>query len=193
MSFISGPYRWTFTPETGIRLPLGITEDAPSLRYSQNGIPINADAYGGNPIDAIYTGMTAFIGFVFQEWDETGVQHLLSTPGGVMGQLGSLGCPFIDKQAGVLIGERLPFADCAEPEIFIAYRASMAPNQEIELSFGGSRLRQVPIVLQLYPYARTVGTNPNETVHVFELLDALPVPNPLKSHATSLANYISGL
>lgn len=191
MSFVSGPYKWTFNVGT-TRQPLGITEDAPALRYMHNGVPILADAYGGNPIDAIYTGMTGMIGFVFQEWDAVGLQALLSRPGGIMGRFGELGCPFIEKQADVLIGQRLPFADCVTPEYFIAYRAAILPNNEIEIFFGGSRLRQVPIVFQLYPYARdtdATGGTP-DTVQIFELLASLPA-NITKTGATSLATFIS--
>lgn len=184
MSFISGPYRWTFAGES-----LGITETAPLLRYTQNGVPIIADAAGGLPIDAIFTGLTGFMGFTFQEWDADGIQELLARPGGQIGQYTNIGCPFIDAQADVLIGTRIPFAACVSPDIFIAYRASVVPNQEIELAFGGSELRRVPIVLQLYPYARP------ETVHIFELIENIDdMPEDVtKSGATSLATYITGL
>jgi len=181
MSFIAGPYAWTF----GGR-PLGTLELAASVNIRKLGRPIVADAFAGQQIDHIQTGLIASVDMIFQEADAPGVQLLLDTFSGTkLGRLGKLGCPGLEASANVLCGERLSLATCASPNVLIAYRAAIPPEYDIRLLYG-SDLRQVPIRFQLYPYEREIGSG---TLQVFEELDAKP-EDTTKDGALGMPAYL---
>lgn len=181
MSFISGPYAWTF----GGR-PLGTLEVAADVNIRKLGRPIVADAFGGQQIDHIQVGLTGTIDMIFQEADAPGVELLLATfSGGKFGQLGKLGCPGLEASANVLCGERLSIAECASPAVVIAYRAAIPPDYDIRMLFG-SELRNVPIRFQLYPYERSIGSG---TLQVVEFLDGKPA-DVTKAAALGMPAYL---
>ncbi len=169
MGFHSGPYNWTFN-----ELPLGITADAPILTPIPTGAPVTADLFGGEPVDEIYTGMTATMQMVFQEIDETGLVALLNTHGINNGQVKNLGCPMGEQLSDVLLGTVSNNASCSDitKKFFIAYRAVIAANTPIEMLRGG-RLQQVPVLFNLWPYVRD-SPQGSDSIHLYEWLATLP-------------------
>lgn len=182
MSFVAGPYAWTFAGR-----PLGVVEDGVQLTIRKLGAPVVADAFGGQPVDYIQQGLIGSMDVVFQEFDALGVQYLLDTYSGAsFGQIGNLGCPGVDISANVLCGERLPFANCTSPNVIIAYRAAIPPDFDLSLLFG-SRLRNVPVRFNLYPYEREIGS---DNLHIVELLSAKPGSTSFGS-AASIKQYLA--
>ena len=154
MSFIAGPYTWTFGTSggpVGSVAPLGVTEDGPSLEFSAQVDPIIGDNLGGSMQDGIYRGGDCFIDMVLQEYNAAGARFAFypwNTAFGTIGCVGALLSAYADQLVATPLN---PTCTGAGTLVFTGFKAVLAPNFPIRILMG-SRLRNVPIRMQLLPY-----------------------------------------
>ena len=160
MAFTSGAYMWYWRGS-----PLGVVADTPEITLTHFGQPINADVFGGRPIDYIFQGMEVTLDIVFQEYRQDNVQSLLAQHSRIVGGAGfngssnvaTIGCPMVDNYGDVLWGKAASFhltnteISCTFPTWFISRRVTVALDTPITLLMG-TGLRVVPIRFQLNPY-----------------------------------------
>jgi len=167
----------------GTILSLGIMTEAPRLRDRPISEPINADAAGGIPADYLAMGRFATLDLVLAEYNSLGCEELLKTAGG-QGTLANVATPMVDLYHRIVFGIGIG-AQLGKHNVFIARCAAIAPNYPLDLLMG-SKLRQVPVQLQLFPYNYpTTGGN----LQCYELYtdSTPPIGNP--ADATSYAAH----
>lgn len=192
MAFVAGPYAWYVvkpgSPTT--TYGLGIVSDAPRLREKPISEPIKADAAGGMTAEWLNMGKQATLDIVFAEYDNLGVAELLQTAGG-QGVVNSIGCPMVANFSRIIYA--IPLSSCiTKHNVFIARSAAISPDFPVELLLG-SRLRQVPLQLTLYPYEYALNSG-NIKTHEFSTdLSAPYIPADATNYAAhrTLSAFLS--
>ena len=160
MSFISGPYNWTWND-----VSLGIVEDAPEVAAQLGDEVITGDNLGDSIQGIIDRGGNVFLTFIFQEWD---LAKKAFWPGAAdansfdVSKVGGL------RPTGVLKGTAIT-GSLVTPKLWTAPRATIAPGFNVRYQLG-SRLRNVPVTVLCMPSVRVsesatyvdtlYGTNP---------------------------------
>lgn len=185
MGFVAGPYAWYVVKpgSPAVTYGLGIVSDAPRLREKPISEAIKADAAGGMTAEWLNLGKIATLDMVFAEYDNLGVAEILQTAGG-QGAAGALGCPMVANFSRIIYALPLS-AYITKHNVFIARSAALSPDFPVELLMG-SRLRQVPVQLTLYPYEYAAGSGTILT-HEFST-DATP-PYAAPADATNYAGH----
>jgi len=153
MTFIAGPYTWTFNSNS-----LGIMEDAPALEHTNAGANISGDNLGDSIQDSVYRGGNLFVNVVLQEWDLTACQEAFA-PWATAGDKGLVGQPgkLFSSWAAPLIGTVVT-GTTATPALVNFKKAVIAPGFSVQQLLG-TRLRQLPIRFLILPYADASGVN----------------------------------
>jgi hypothetical protein len=139
---------------------VGITESGYEIQTESSAEMVNqTDAYGDSVIDAVYRGGNWFIQFTskaykagsitpFWPWGSLGVLLTTAAP---LGRLAS------DVAAATVLTAVANTPAAAAPATLTASKSILAPNSPARLLFD-SRVRNVPVRLQLLPYVITTGT-----------------------------------
>lgn len=159
MSFIAGPYSWTYgTPAgpVGAVYPLGTIEDAPSLELSNEIDPITGDNLGAAIQDGIYRSGPCFFNLVLQEYNLASARYCFqpwATNFGDVGCVGGLLSTYADALVGTPLSPLCTLGGIALEgyKVITFYKAVLAPGFPIRLLFG-SRLRNVPLRFAILPY-----------------------------------------
>ena len=185
MSFLSGPYFWSFGAIDHIATaePLGVVEDAPTFRMARESDPIVGDNLGAAIQGVVDRAGSLFMDMILQELDADAVLRAwwpydpaaLPPADGVPVQLGRVG-----TSTGRTIGRLTPTFELRATKIlnvgdsvtdrqmtFLRFKnASLAPGFDITQLLG-SRLRNVPISFLCQLFVESGDT-------VFWSTDALP-------------------
>jgi len=161
MSFLSGPYVWSFGPvdhAVGTEL-LGVVEDAPTLRMSRDSDPITGDNLAASIQAVVDRGGNLFIDMILQELDPDAVLRAWwpydpSAVNGVPAQLGRIGTstgrtfgrltPSFELRAEKLINASEIGAADRFMHLLRFQFTSIAPGFDVSQLIG-SRLRNVPM------------------------------------------------
>lgn len=172
MSFLSGPYFWSFGPidhTTGTQ-PLGVVEDAPTFRMAREADPITGDNLGAAIQGIVDRGGNLFIDMILQELDADAVLRAWwpydpaaavapASNAGVPVQLGRIGITGTGAGTGRQIGRLTPTfelrgdkilnpGDLPTTDRFMTLlrfqAAAIAPGFDVTQLLG-SRLRNVPM------------------------------------------------
>lgn len=162
MSFIAGPYTWTYGTQSGPMggtYTLGITEDTATLEYSGAGVdPIRGDNLGDVIQDGVFRGGNYYLELVLQEYNLPAARHCFHPWTGTFGEVGIVGS-LLSAYADVIQATPLsPLSTLGteSTKILYIYKAVLAPGFSIRHLFG-SRLRNVPVRFLLLPVL--VGTS----------------------------------
>lgn len=156
MTFVAGPHTATFTPPGGTALALGVTQDGYELEYTKFWDPIRGDNMGETIQDGVIRGGDCFLSFVLNEYDSAAGAKMFwpeaiaaATDLGKVGQVGRLA----SSLAGSLVLTPVAGTSAATigPATLTAAKAILAPGFPVKFLFA-TRLRTVPIRLQLLPY-----------------------------------------
>lgn len=129
----------------------GLVKDVRRLRRRSRAAPITADKYGDSMIDGVYRGGDCFLLCTFIEWTPA-IRALLwpyDSDFGVMGQCGRLLTDL--AKALVLTAEAGSPAAAEGPASITAAKSILAPENDVEILLGNES-RDVPVLLQLFPY-----------------------------------------
>lgn len=180
MAFLAGPFELYINPyaEVGAvagagALALGKTRDGIEVEITHAMQEVAGDDLGQETIqDYILAGGNCFLNFTLLEWNATGVAYLRKMytaqgGGGSEGSMGSIGCRASDY-AFPLGWALISTSACPTnitPYIYHAEYAALPPNSPLRYSLS-SRLRELPIRLQLFPadhsgYARAMSIGGN--------------------------------
>lgn len=146
---ISGPYTWYYNT-----LPLGLVEDAPTMRFESSMEPITGDNLADTIQGIINRGGNMFLDFVFQEWNAAAAKEAFWPFSADQGQLDvtgvrAIGCQLSGK---LLVGQAVDTTgSCTSPLRVYALNAVLAPNFNVAYLMG-SRLRNVPVSMLLMPW-----------------------------------------
>lgn len=159
MSFISGPYAWTYGSPggpVGAAYPLGTIEDAPALEMGNEVDPISGDNLGSAMQDGIFRGGSCFLNLVLQEYNLPVAHycfHPWATNFGDVGCVGSLLSTYADSLVGTPLSPLCTLGGVLVEglKVITFYKAVLAPGFPIRLLFG-SRLRNVPLRFAILPY-----------------------------------------
>lgn len=157
MSFVSGPYTWTYNGWS-----LGVLADAPRLRFGFTAEEIRGDNLGEAIQGLINRGGSMYLDLIFQEWDLRAVQEViwpfLAYQGNLshLGFMGTaiaaeagypaIGCPM----AGKPLIATATASSCASPKTFTFTNALLAPQTDVAWLMG-STLRNVPVSMLIIP------------------------------------------
>lgn len=132
----------------------GLVKDTRRLRRRSRAAPITADKYGDSIIDGAYRGGDCFLLCTFIEWNANvrAVLWPFNADFGVMGQCGRLMTDLAKEM--VLTAEAGSPAATEGPATITASKAILAPENDVEVLFGNDS-RDIPVLLQLYPYQDT--------------------------------------
>lgn len=149
-TFIAGRYSGTYNS-----VDVGITENGYTLTIDSSAQMINqTDAYADSVIDWVYRGGNAHLQFEskaykagsitpFWPWGALGVLRTNAAP---IGRLAS------DVASAMILTATAATPAAASPASLTASKSILAPNNPASLLFD-ARVRNVPVRLQLLPYA----------------------------------------
>ena len=167
-SFIAGRYSATYGL-SGAGVDVGITNDGFRVRQEVHYEPINeSDHYGQSTLDLIYRGGDVFLEFLAKVygsvistsaisafWPWGAGLGILQTFGSGAGPL-PIGRLAYDLNHQTVLTSTAGSPAVSTPASLTALRTALAPNFRGELLFN-SRLRQVPIQLQMLPNETTAS------------------------------------
>ena len=160
MSFLSGPYVWSFGPvdhAVGTEL-LGVVEDAPTLRMSRESDPITGDNLAASIQAIVDRGGNLFVDMILQELDPDAVLRSWwpydpAAVNGVPAQLGRIGTstgrtfgrltPSFELRAQKILNAGDPVTDRYMNLLRFKF-TSISPGFDVSQLIG-SRLRNVPM------------------------------------------------
>jgi hypothetical protein len=154
-TYIDGAYAGTYNS-----VAIGPTENGWRLRKTMSGQAIDeSDQYGNTLIDFFYRGGSCRLSCDAQEYKAGTIAPFW--PWGSMGQVittaNPIGIRASDVAKAVVLTSTANTPAAAAPASLTATYAVMAPGQDVNLDFH-SKLRTVPIILQLLPYASSSNT-----------------------------------
>lgn len=154
-TLIAGPYTASYNS-----VDVGFTLDG--FRYSQeySGEMINqSDLFGDMLIDIIYRGGNAKMSYTSRSYKAGSVTPFW--PWGALGVMFTSAAPIArkarDVAAAFVMTSTANTPAAASPATATASKSILAPNTNGELLFD-SKVRNVPVVLQLLPYEGAAGT-----------------------------------
>lgn len=135
---------------------LGLVEGPRKLRRRSKAEPISADKWGDTQIDGIYRGGDCFLQMTFKEWTSA-VRNILWPFDSDFGDVGPVG-DLLTAHAKVLVltAKDGSLADTNGPSVITANLAILAPENDVEILMGNVQ-RDVPVLLQLFPYTVSTG------------------------------------
>jgi hypothetical protein len=151
-TFVAGRYSGTYNA-----VDVGITRDGYNLEQESSGEVLDeTDAYGGSVIEAVYRGGSCFLSFTakaykagsttpFWPWGALGVMSTAAAP---IGRLAT------DVASAMVLTATAATPAATAPATLTATKAILASNGSASLLFN-SKVREVPVRLQLYPYVST--------------------------------------
>lgn len=154
-TYVDGSYTTTYNA-----VGIGPTENGWSLRKTMNGQLIDeSDQYGNTLIDFFYRGGSCRLSADAQEYKAGTTAPFW--PWGALGQVittaNPIGIRASDVAKAIVMTSTAGTPAAAAPATLSATYAIMAPGQDVQLNFH-SRLRTVPIIWQLLPYASSSNT-----------------------------------
>jgi len=154
-TYIDGAYAGTYNA-----VGIGPTENGWRLRKSVSGQAIDeSDQYGNTLIDFFYRGGSCRISCDAQEYKAGTIAPFW--PWGSLGQVITSAVPIgmraSDVAKALVLTSTAGTPAAAAPATLTATYSVMAMGQDVELFFH-SRLRTVPIILQLLPYTSSGST-----------------------------------
>lgn len=151
-TFVAGRYSGTYNA-----VDVGITDDGYTLQQDLSVEAIDeSDAYGGTLIDFIYRGGNAFLRFMSKAYKAGSISPLW--PYGALG-VGATAAAPIGRLASAIAAAMVLTSTAntpaaAAPASLTGPGSILAPNFSWELLYN-SKLRRVPVRLQLLPYLDT--------------------------------------
>lgn len=154
-TFVAGRYSGAYNS-----VDVGITQEGYTLQQDSDGELINeTDAYGGSVIDWVFRGGNSFLQFEskaykagsispFWPWGALGVMLAAAAP---IGRLAS------DAAVSMVLSAVANTPAAAAPASLTGTKSLLAPNNPASLLFN-SKVRNVPVRLQLLPYLISTGT-----------------------------------
>lgn len=140
----SGAYTATWNALAIGELQLGGIRE----RYQYSSRPIFFDSVGSTPVDHLFGGVVMFLDFVCMNYNAAAIQSMRwpwhATRGMAPVSGGSL---WEMAKPLILIGCR----NDINPLTKTYYKTILAPGQDVELDFTGSKERTVPIRLMVFP------------------------------------------
>lgn len=154
-TFVAGRYAGTFNA-----VDVGITRDGYVLEQeSRQEVIDETDLYGGSVIDAVYRGGNCFLRFDSKAYKAGSITPFW--PWGALGVLFTTAAPIgrlaTDVASAMVLTATAGTPAAAAPATLTAPDAILAPNSSAALLFN-SKVREVPVRLQLFPYDATGGT-----------------------------------
>lgn len=154
-TYIDGAYTGTFNA-----VAIGPTENGWRLRKSMSGQAIDeSDQFGNTLIDFFYRGGSCRISCDAQEYKAGTIAPFW--PWGAMGQVitsaNPIGIRASDVAKALVLTSTANTPAAAAPASITANYSIMAMGQDVNLDYH-SRLRTVPIILQLLPYVSSSNT-----------------------------------
>lgn len=148
-TFIAGRYS-----ATNNSVDVGITKDGYRLEQGSEAELLNeTDAFGATLIDWVYRGGSVRLNFRSKEYKAGSLACFW--PWGALGVLQTTSAPISrlasDVAVAFVLSSTANTPAAAAPASLTATKAILAPNVPAEILFD-SRLREVPISLQLLPY-----------------------------------------
>lgn len=154
-TYIDGAYTGTYNA-----VAIGPTEDGFKLTKTMSASLIEAsDVYGDTLIDGFYRGGSCRLACDAQEYKSGTIAPFW--PFGGMGSVFTSAIPagrrLSDLASAIVLTSTANTPAAAAPASLTGAYSIMAPGQSVELSFN-TKLRTVPIVLQLLPYTSSSNT-----------------------------------
>ncbi len=169
MAFIAGAYSAQIDLVAGA-LPIGVVEDGFELEYVWEGEEIVGDNLGGSVQDGIYRGGNVFLNMILLEWTQTGVQTLIwpwteeddvgapPTTVAPLGAVGAIGRQWTEEpregQRSITLtaAPASPAAIGTSPIFTLTAKLAIPTPGTRNIITMASKLRRMPIRLQLLPY-----------------------------------------
>lgn len=153
-SFIAGPYKVSAgsgTPFLNNLTDLGCIEEGFTLEITPSVDPIRCDSYGDAIVDGVYRAGNMYLDFVLNEAEKDAVQSIF-WPFGTLGEVGVPGKLLSDFSQNLQLEAVSGTAAASGDFNYISTTAAiLAPNYPLRILFS-SRLRNIPIRLQLLPF-----------------------------------------
>jgi len=146
MTFIAGPYTMTYNS-----LSLGIIEDAIRLEITPSEDGIQGDNLGDTIQDGVYRGGNCYIDIVMQEYNAAGALAAFAPWHATFGNIGQVGILKSSLAQTLVLTAVAGTGAATNIATLTSTKAVLAPNFPVSMLLG-SRLRNVPLRLQLLPY-----------------------------------------
>ena len=153
-TFIAGAHTATWNA-----VALGVTQKGYEIQVTTKAELINeTDVYGLSTIDWVYRGLNCFAAWISRAWKAGPKAALWPYGGGALGVIASAAAP-IGRLASD-IAQALVFTSTAatpavsDPATLTASKALLVPDFDVKWVFD-SRLRDIPMRMQLLPYSST--------------------------------------
>lgn len=172
MTYVAGGYSSTYNS-----LDLGVTQRGFELEWSTFEEPVIGDNMGDTPQDGVYTGASAFVNVVLQEYNASAASSAFWPWSASFGTLGLVGRMKWDLSHSLVLtavsGTR---AASIGPSTVTFPAAVLAANFPVRMLFGPT-LRNVPLRMQAFPYYAGAPTTPvgsyydgyADNAHLFEV------------------------
>lgn len=148
-SFMAGPFTATFNS-----LALGVVEDGFELEFFAGGEPIRGDNLGDMIQDVVQRGGDVFVNFTLLEWASALAALIFWPQGTTWGKVAATYTGSLATAAGAQALILSKVLTGSTPASLTASKAILAPGFPVRSLFA-SRLRRVPIRMQLLPYDAT--------------------------------------
>lgn len=154
-TIIAGRYSGTYDA-----VDVGITQNGYELEQGSSAEMVDeTDAFGGSAIDAVYRGGNVFCTFESKAYKAGSITPFW--PWGAMGVLLTAAAPLGRLASAVadafVLTAVAATPAAAAPATLTGTLAILAPNQSARLLYS-SKVRNVPVRLQFFPYDATGGT-----------------------------------
>lgn len=151
-TFIAGRYSCTYNA-----VSVGITKDGYDLSQQAKGEVLNeTDSYGETTLDWVYRGSECFLQFTSREYMAGSLSAFwpYGSPGFITSAATPIGLWASSLAKSIILTSTANTSAAAAPASLTATGAILAPNYDARLLFD-SRIRNVPVRLQLLPYMST--------------------------------------